>query len=82
MADEKKDEAGAPGIAGKPGALPPTAADYADLGKRLHDVEAALEVIAPRLVKLESVMEEITKAAAAMLPPAARKGFLSTLLGD
>jgi len=81
MTDEKKGEAGAPGIAGAPGNLPPTAADYGDLAARLADAEKALNIMAPRLTKLEKVVEEITKAAAAMLPPAARKGFLAEILG-
>lgn len=79
MTDEKKDDAGAPGPAGKPGSLPPTAADYADLAARVGQVEAGMELIAPRLVKLEKFMEGAAKAAADMLPPAARKSFLADL---
>lgn len=83
MTDEaKKEEAGAPGPAGKPGNLPPTASDYADLAGRLDKVEAALELIAPRLVKMENFVKGAAEQAAKMLPPAARKGFLDEILGD
>jgi hypothetical protein len=83
MADEqRKDEAGAPGPAGKPGALPPTAADYADLANRLRNVEEALELIAPKLVKLEAFVKAAAEEAAKLMPPDARAGFLAELLGE
>lgn len=75
--EKKKDQAPAPAPQ-----LPPTASELSELVRRVQDLEAALEKIAPRLVKVEEFMRAAAEQAAKLLPPAARKSFLADMLGE